>query len=113
MSDILNTILARKAEEVAARRAAVPLAQLQARLADAPPLRGFARALHESIAFGEAAVIAKRSHPLIHEYAKKLEVKHGKFVANAILANKLARAMYFMLKSGTGFDVERLIATSI
>jgi transposase len=64
-------------------------------------------------AFGEAAVIAKRSHPLIHEYAKKLETKHGKFVANAILANKLARAMYFMLKSGTGFDVERLIATSI
>ncbi|MGN0858634.1 MAG: indole-3-glycerol phosphate synthase TrpC [Stenotrophomonas sp.] len=59
MSDILNTILARKAEEVAARRAAVPLAQLQARLADAPPLRGFARALHESIANGEPAVIAE------------------------------------------------------
>ena len=59
MSDILNTILARKAEEVAARRAAVPLAELQARLADAPPLRGFARALHESIANGEPAVIAE------------------------------------------------------
>ena len=64
-------------------------------------------------AFGEAAVIAKRSHPLIHEYAKKLETKHGKFVANAILANKLARAMYYMLRQGTGFDVERMIATSI
>ncbi|KRG76595.1 indole-3-glycerol-phosphate synthase [Stenotrophomonas ginsengisoli] len=59
MSDILNTILARKAEEVAGRRAAVPLAELQARLADAPPLRGFARALHESIANGEPAVIAE------------------------------------------------------
>ena len=59
MSDILNTILARKAEEVAARRAAVPLAELRSRLADAPPLRGFARALHESIANGEPAVIAE------------------------------------------------------
>ena len=59
MSDILNTILARKADEVAARRAAVPLADLRARLADAPPLRGFARALHESIANGEPAVIAE------------------------------------------------------
>ena len=59
MSDILNTILARKADEVAARRATVPLADLRARLADAPPLRGFARALHESIANGEPAVIAE------------------------------------------------------
>ena len=59
MSDILNTILARKADEVAACRAAVPLADLRARLADAPPLRGFARALHESIANGEPAVIAE------------------------------------------------------
>lgn len=67
----------------------------------------------EQFASFEAAVIAQRSHPLVHEYAKKLEVKHGKFVANAILANKLARAIYFMLKNGTGFDVERLIAPSI
>jgi len=59
MSDILNTILARKVQEVAACRARVPLAELQARLADAPPLRGFARALHESIANGEPAVIAE------------------------------------------------------
>ena len=59
MSDILNTILARKAEEVAVRRAQVPLAALQARLAEAPPLRGFARALHQSIADGDPAVIAE------------------------------------------------------
>ena len=59
MSDILNTILARKADEVAARRAQVPLAALQARLAEAPPLRGFARALHQSIADGDPAVIAE------------------------------------------------------
>jgi len=59
MSDILNTILARKAEEVAARSAAVPLAELKARLDEAPPVRGFANALKASIADGEPAVIAE------------------------------------------------------
>ena len=59
MSDILQTILARKAEEVAQRRAAVPLEQLQARLAGAPPVRGFVRALQAAIANGDPAVIAE------------------------------------------------------
>ncbi|WP_313275243.1 indole-3-glycerol phosphate synthase TrpC [Stenotrophomonas sp.] len=59
MSDILNTILARKAQEVAERSARVPLAELQARLADAPPVRGFANALNAAIANGDPAVIAE------------------------------------------------------
>ena len=59
MSDILTTILARKADEVAARKAAVPLEVLQQRLADAPPVRGFASALQASIADGQPAVIAE------------------------------------------------------
>jgi indole-3-glycerol phosphate synthase len=59
MSDILATILARKAEEVADRRAVVPLAQLRARGADLPPPRGFHAALRAKIADGEAAVIAE------------------------------------------------------
>ncbi|QNR97068.1 indole-3-glycerol phosphate synthase TrpC [Stenotrophomonas sp. 169] len=59
MSDILQTILARKAEEVAQRRAAVPLEQLQARVAAAPPVRGFVRALQAAIASGDPAVIAE------------------------------------------------------
>ena len=59
MSDILNTILARKAQEVAERSARVPLADLAARVADAPPVRGFARALSASIAAGDPAVIAE------------------------------------------------------
>ena len=45
MSDILQTILARKAEEVAQRRAQRPLEELQAAVASAPPVRGFVRAL--------------------------------------------------------------------
>ncbi len=61
-------------------------------------------------AFGEAAVIAKRNHYLLHPYAQRLEAVHGKFKANAILANKLARAIYFMLKEKTVFDPERLIS---
>jgi transposase len=64
-------------------------------------------------AFGEAAVIAKRNHPLLTPYVEKLVSKHGLFKGNAILANKIARAVYFMLQKGTGFDAERLIATSI
>jgi indole-3-glycerol phosphate synthase len=59
MSDILNTILARKAEEIAERRARVPQADLAARAGDAPPTRGFAAALHAAIAQGDPAVIAE------------------------------------------------------
>ncbi len=58
-SDILRTILARKAEEIAARSARVPLADLVARAEAAPPVRGFARALQAAIADGEPAVIAE------------------------------------------------------
>ena len=59
MSDILNTILARKSQEVAQRSARVPLAELKARLADASPVRGFASALQAAIANGDPAVIAE------------------------------------------------------
>ena len=59
MSTILDTILARKHEEVAARRAQLPLAELRARQADAPPPRGFADAVAATIAAGRPAVIAE------------------------------------------------------
>ena len=55
-------------------------------------------------AFREAAVLCKRDQGLMRSFAQKLEAKHGKFVANAILANKLGRAVYYMLKTGKGFD---------
>ncbi len=59
MSDILQKILARKAEEVAQRKAATSIETLraQAELATAP--RGFAVALRQRIAAGHAAVIAE------------------------------------------------------
>ncbi|GAA4999879.1 indole-3-glycerol phosphate synthase TrpC [Pseudoluteimonas lycopersici] len=59
MRDVLARILARKREEVAERRARVPLAELESRIADAPPVRGFAHAIKARIARGEAAVIAE------------------------------------------------------
>jgi indole-3-glycerol phosphate synthase len=59
MSDILNTILARKAEEIAERSARAPLVEVIARANDASPVRGFADALHERIGTGDAAVIAE------------------------------------------------------
>ncbi|MGL6290103.1 MAG: indole-3-glycerol phosphate synthase TrpC [Silanimonas sp.] len=59
MSDVLQKILVRKAEEVAERRARVPLADVVARARDAAPLRGFADALEAKIAAGQAAVIAE------------------------------------------------------
>ena len=59
MSDILRNILQRKAEEVAARSAALPLADVVARAADMPPVRGFASAIEARIASGAPAVIAE------------------------------------------------------
>jgi indole-3-glycerol phosphate synthase len=59
MSDILDTILARKREEIAARGARVPLHELIARARDASPVRGFADALRRTIAGGDAGVIAE------------------------------------------------------
>lgn len=59
MSDVLQKILARKAEEVAARRARTPLAEVVARAREASPVRGFAAALEAKIAAGHAAVIAE------------------------------------------------------
>ena len=63
-------------------------------------------------AFGEAAVIAKRDHFRIRPLAQRLEAQMGgnKIKANTVVAIKLARAVYFMLKNKTVFDPERLIA---
>jgi len=62
-------------------------------------------------AFGEAAVIAKRD-VILGPLAQRLEARMGgnKFKANTVLAIKLARAVYFMLKTKTVFDPDRLVA---
>lgn len=57
--DILRKILQRKQEEIAERASHMPLRELSARAADAPPVRGFAAAIEAKIAAGNAAVIAE------------------------------------------------------
>ena len=59
MSDILNTILARKAEEVLQLKRQSSLSDQRARAADQAPTRGFAAAIDRKIARGQAAVIAE------------------------------------------------------
>ncbi len=63
--DVLERILARKAEEVTERAAVLPLEALREAAADAGPVRGFRVALAERIARGRPAVIAeaKRASP--------------------------------------------------
>ncbi|MEZ5560710.1 MAG: indole-3-glycerol phosphate synthase TrpC [Pseudomonadales bacterium] len=56
---ILDTIIARKHEEIAQRRGAASLHTLRRRAAQASPARGFVRALHDRIADGAPAVIAE------------------------------------------------------
>lgn len=59
MSDILNKILAVKAEEVAAALAEKSLAAVQAEAAHALPVRDFVTAIRGKIAAGQPAVIAE------------------------------------------------------
>jgi indole-3-glycerol phosphate synthase len=59
MSDILQTILRRKAEEIAERSARVSLRELSARCEGLAPTRGFAAARQAKIAAGLPAVIAE------------------------------------------------------
>ncbi len=56
---VLKKILARKAEEVAERKAKISLEQLKQAIKGASAPRGFANALQQKIAAGESAVIAE------------------------------------------------------
>ncbi|MFZ5657221.1 MAG: indole-3-glycerol phosphate synthase TrpC [Pseudomonadota bacterium] len=59
MSDILDTILKRKAEEVEQRSRVRSLEDLRARVRDLPPTRGFVEAIRRKHAAGQPAVIAE------------------------------------------------------
>ena len=59
MTDVLRTILARKAEEIEQRSRVRSLADLRARVGSQPPTRGFVDAIKRKHAAGEAAVIAE------------------------------------------------------
>jgi transposase len=60
-------------------------------------------------AFSEAAVLFLRTNPAGQKYLVRLEKTHGKGKALTVLAHKLARAVYHMLKRDTAFDMPRLL----
>ena len=60
-------------------------------------------------AFSEAAVLFLRANPAGQKYLTRLEKKHGKGKALTVLAHKLARAVYYMLKHAVAFDMEAFL----
>jgi transposase len=57
-------------------------------------------------AFSEAAVLFLQGNLRGQKYYARLEKKHGKGKALTVLAHKLARAVYYMLKRETPFDMD-------
>ncbi|MCK4422777.1 MAG: IS110 family transposase [Candidatus Omnitrophica bacterium] len=60
-------------------------------------------------AFSEAACLMATYNPSIKKYLQKKERKHGKGKSKIILAHKIARAVYFMLKRNTVFDINKFL----
>jgi transposase len=60
-------------------------------------------------AFSEAAVLFLRNNPAGQNYLARLEKKHGQGKALTVLAHKLARAVYDMLKRGVAFDLNAFL----
>jgi transposase len=62
-------------------------------------------------AFSEAAILFLRDNPAGQQYLARLEKKHGKGKALTVLAHKLARAVYYMLKRGVGFKLDTFLSS--
>jgi transposase len=61
---------------------------------------------HLKWAFSEAAVLFLRANEPAQLYMDKLRKKHGKAKALSVLAHKLGRAVYFMMKNKRPFSIE-------
>jgi transposase len=64
---------------------------------------------HLKWAFSEAAVLFLRDNPAGQKLLARLEKKHGKGKALTILAHKLSRAVYYMLKRKVACDMQRFL----
>jgi transposase len=60
-------------------------------------------------AFSEAAVLFLRNNPAGQKHLAHLVKKHGKGKALTGLAHKLARAVYYMCKRDTAFDLDKFL----
>ena len=65
--------------------------------------------MHLKWAFSEAAITFISKNPAGLEYKNRLASKHGKAKALTILAHKLGRAVYFMLKRNKVFDMKKFL----
>lgn len=59
--------------------------------------------------FGEAACLFLRGNPEGQAYHERLVKEHGRSKALSILAQKLGRAVYVMLKRRETFDMQRFL----
>jgi len=64
---------------------------------------------HLKWAFSEAAVLFIKGNEPAKRYLDRLANKHGKGKALSILAHKLGRATYFMLKNKKSFNQEKFL----
>jgi transposase len=64
---------------------------------------------HLKWAFSEAAALSLRQNPAGQTLLARLEHKPGKGKALTILAHRLARAVYYMLKPTTAFDMAKFL----
>jgi transposase len=60
-------------------------------------------------AFSEAAVLFLRDNPAGQKYLTRLEKKHGQGKALTLLAQKLGRTVYYMLKRHKAFDMHKFL----
>ncbi len=100
MTDILNKILATKAQEVAAQKAAVPLAEVKARLRDAEPVRDFFASIRNKHAQNLPAIIAeiKKASPskgLIRPDFHPADIARAYESAGAACLSVLTDEVYF------------------
>ena len=64
---------------------------------------------HLKWAFSEAAVLFLRKNPRGQKHINRLRARHGKGKALSILAARLGRASYFMLRRRSAFDMDRFM----
>lgn len=64
---------------------------------------------HLKWAFSEAIPLLKRCCPEVKSFCQRIEKKHSAARANSYLAVKLGRAVYYMLKRGEAFEIDRLM----
>jgi len=67
--------------------------------------------VHLKWAFSEASVLFLRHNPLAQRYLDKLASKHGKAKALSLLAQKLGRAVYYMLNRNKAFDMNKFLSS--